>query len=87
MDAFGPTGYMSFVKVCELLGAILIAIPRTRCAGLLILGPIILNVLAFHSFITKGEGLGNPMLILIVALTLFLVWTERRAFATFLRGV
>ena len=87
MGAFGPTGYMFFVKVLELLGAILIAIPCTRRAGLLVLGPIIINILAFHAFVTKGEGLANPMLILIVALTLFLVWVERRSFAAFLRGV
>ena len=36
MAAFGPTGYMKFVKVCELLGGILVAIPRTRNLGLLL---------------------------------------------------
>jgi len=87
MGAFGPTGYMFFVKVCELAGAILVAIPRTRRAGLLVLGPIIINILAFHTFVTKGENLANPMLILIVVLTLFLVWVERRSFAAYLRGV
>ena len=30
MGAFGPTGYMTFIKVCELLGGILVAIPLTR---------------------------------------------------------
>ncbi len=86
MGAFAPTGYLDFVKVLELLGGVLIAIPRTRRLGLLILGPIIVNILAFHVFVTKGEGLGNPMLLLIVALALFLVWAERRAFAAYLRG-
>lgn len=87
MGAFAPTGYLFFVKVLELVGAVLIAIPRTRRAGLLVLGPIIINILAFHVFVTKGEGLANPMMILIVVLTLFLVWVERRSFAAFLRGV
>lgn len=87
MGAFAPTGYLTFVKVLELLGAIMIAIPRTRRAGLLVLGPIIINILAFHAFVTKGEGLANPMLILIVVLTLLLVWIERRSFAAYLRGV
>lgn len=85
MAAFGPTGYMSFVKSFELLGGILVAIPLTRNFGLLVLGPIIINILAFHAFITKGEGLLNPVLILIVALALFLLWSGRRAFAG-LRG-
>ena len=81
MGAFGPTGYMTFIKVCELLGGILVAIPRTRNFGLLVLGPIIVNILAFHLFVTKGEGLLSPMLIFIVALTLYLLWVGRKAFA------
>ena len=81
MGAFEPTGYMTFVKVLELLGGILVAIPRTRNFGLLVLGPIIVNILAFNIFITKGVGLGNPMLILIVVLALYLLWVERKAFA------
>ena len=81
MGAFGTTGYMTFIKVLELLGGVLVAIPRTRNFGLLVLGPIIVNILAFHVFIMKGVGLGNPMLILIVALALYLLWVEREAFA------
>jgi len=79
--AFGPTGYMTFVKVLELIGGILVAIPKTRNFGLLVLGPIIVNILAFHAFILKGEGLANPMLIGICVLALYLLWVGRRAFA------
>lgn len=79
--AFGPTGYMTFVKIFELLGGVLVAIPRTRNLGLLVLGPIILNILAFHTFITGGEGLLNPMLDVIVALALYLLWVGRKNFA------
>ncbi|MGZ8898701.1 MAG: hypothetical protein ACXW3Z_01280 [Limisphaerales bacterium] len=82
--AFGPTGYLTFVKVLEVLGGVLVAIPKTRRAGLLVLGPIIINILAFHVFVTRGEGLLNPIIIGIVVLTLFLVWVERAAFAAFL---
>jgi putative oxidoreductase len=81
LGAFGPTGYLTFVKVCELLGGILVAIPRTRNYGLLVLGPIILNILAFHVFITNGEGILNPMIVVIVLLTLYLLWVGRKAFA------
>ena len=79
--AFGPTGYMTFIKVLELTGGILVAIPRTRNFGLLVLGPIIVNIVAFHVFITKGEGVFNPMIIGIVALALYLLWVGRKAFA------
>ena len=81
MGAFGPTGYMTFIKVLELVGGILVMIPRTRNFGLLVLGPIIINILAFHLFVTKGEGLTNPMLIIIVLLALYLLWVGRKAFA------
>ena len=84
--AFGPTGYMTFVKGLELLGGILVAIPRTRNFGLLILGPILVNILAFHVFIMKGQGLGDPMLIIIVLLALYLLWCGRGAFAGLLNS-
>jgi hypothetical protein len=84
MAAFGPTGYMTFVKVLELVGGILVAIPRTRNAGLLILGPIIVNILAFHAFVA-GDGIFSPMLLGISALALFLLWSERGAWLALLR--
>ena len=81
MAAFGPTGYMTFIKVLEVLGGILIAIPRTRNIGLLILGPIIVNILAFHAFVTAGAGLFEPVILIAVGLSLYLLWVERRNFA------
>jgi len=84
MDAFVPTGYLTFVKVLEVIGGILVAIPRTRNLGLLTLGPIIVNILAFHLFVTAGEGLFNPMLIGICLIALYLLWVERRAWSALL---
>ena len=81
--AFGPTGYLTFVKVLEVIGGILVAIPRTRRAGLLVLGPIIINILAFHAFVAR-QGVFAPTIVVICLLTLFLVWVERAAFAAFL---
>jgi putative oxidoreductase len=79
MAAFGPTGYMKFVKVIELLGGLLLLVPKTRNLGLLCIGPVLVNILAFHAFILKGEGLLNPMLIVICLLAAFLLWSERKA--------
>ncbi len=81
MGALIPTGYMNFVKTCELIGGILCAIPLTRNIGLLFLGPVILNILAFHTFITKGGGLTDPPLIIICLLAAYLLWAGRKAFA------
>ncbi|TDU70652.1 hypothetical protein EI77_02700 [Prosthecobacter fusiformis] len=84
MAAFAPTGYLTFVKVLEVIGGLLVLIPRTRNLGLLVLGPIIVNILAFHTFVTQGEGLLNPMIIGICLLALFLLWVERKAWAALL---
>lgn len=84
MAAFMPTGYMKFVKVLEVLGGLLVAIPKTRRAGLLVLGPILVNIVAYHAFVMKGEGLFSPVLLALVAITLFITWAERAAFAQFL---
>jgi len=81
MAALFPTGYLAFVKVLEILGGVLVAIPKTRNIGLLVLGPVIVNILAFHVFLTKGAGLTDPPLLLICALAAFLLWSGRRAFA------
>ncbi len=79
MAAFGPTGYMTFVKVCEIIGGALVVVPKTRNLGLLILGPIVINILAFHAFVAKG-GFG-PAHAFITLAALFLLWAERKAFA------
>lgn len=83
--AFAPTGYLGFVKVLEVLGGVLLALPWTRRLGLLILGPIVINILAFQVFLTGGEGLKDPVIVVMTALMLFLTWSERAAFAAFLR--
>jgi putative oxidoreductase len=85
MGAFYISGYLTFIQVMEIVGGILVAIPKTRNFGLLVLGPIIVNILAYHTFIMKGEGLLNPMVILVVVLALFLLWCGRKAFAGLLR--
>jgi putative oxidoreductase len=85
IGAFAPTGYMTFIKVLELLGGILVAIPRTRNLGLLVLGPIIVNILAFHLFLGSPKELLSPMIIGIVVLALYLLWAERKAWAGLVR--
>ena len=80
MAALFPTGYFAFVKVMEILGGVLVAVPKTRNVGLLVLGPIIINILCFHIFLTKGATLVDPVNILIAVLGLFLLWSGRKAF-------
>lgn len=85
MAAFGPTGYFTFVKVFELIGGILVMIPRLRNIGLLILGPIIVNIIASTLFINGGgKNFLNPLLIAVVICGLYLLWSARRKFAALL---
>lgn len=84
MQACGPTGFMTYVKVFELIGGLLVILPKTRNIGLLILGPIVLNILAFHQFVA-GDGIFQPMLIGISVLSLFLLWSERKAWSALIK--
>ena len=85
LGAMIPTGYFAFVKILEISGGILVAIPRTRPLGLFTLGPVLVNILCFHTFLTRGAGLiGLPLI--VAALALFLLWTERTVFLRLLPG-
>lgn len=84
MGALYITGYLTFVKVMEIVGGILVAIPKTRNIGPLVLGPIIVNILCFHIFLTGGATLIDPVNILIALLGAFLLWTARKSFCNLL---
>ena len=81
MAAFVPTGYLKFVKMFEFLGALIVMIPRLRNLGLLLLGPVIVNIIAFHVFVDAPKHLINPMLDLIIVCALYLLWDARKKFA------
>jgi hypothetical protein len=82
MQAFVPTGYIKFVKLFEFIGGLVVMVPRLRNVGLLLLGPVIVNIIAFHVLV-EGEPkhLIDPMVIIIVVCALFLLWTARKKFA------
>ncbi|TAL00814.1 MAG: hypothetical protein EPO07_09150 [Verrucomicrobia bacterium] len=83
--AFGPTGYFKFVKIFELAGGLFVMIPRLRNFGLLLLGPVIVNILAFHLFIGGGfKDLLDPMILVMLALSLYLLWVGRKNFGSLL---
>ena len=84
LGAMYMTGYLAFVKVLEILGGVLVAIPKTRNIGLLVLGPVIVNILAFQIFLVNGAGLADPVIILITALPLYLLWVKRNKFIALL---
>ena len=78
-------GMLAFVKVLEILGGVLIAIPATRNLGLLILGPIIVNIFAFHAFFFGPASLIDPMMIGIAVLTFWQLLAASRSILSFLK--
>lgn len=78
--AMAPTGYLKFVKIFELIGGIIVMIPRLLNIGLLLLGPVIINIIAFHTFVEDPKHLLIPMLIIIIVCALYLLWDARQSF-------
>lgn len=83
MGALFPTGYLAAVKVLELLGGLSLLTHRTTSIGLLILGPIILNILFFDLFLAKAF---NPVSSLAAVLALFLLWANRDRFVPLVKA-
>ena len=76
IGAMYKSGYLTFVKVLEVVGGILLILPRTRVWGLFIIGPILVNILAICIFL---DGQTPGLVIGLVALALIIVWSKRCA--------
>lgn len=75
-QATAGSGFLAFVKVFEIVGAILVAVPQTRTWGVLILWPIVLNILAFNLFIVGGLAVLQPPVVLVTVLATYLLWAD-----------
>jgi putative oxidoreductase len=75
----GPTHWMFLVGLFQLVGGVLVLIGGTMPLGLALLAPVLVNILAFHSFLQHGEGI-VPGLV-FSALELFLIYAYRSYFA------
>ena len=70
------------VGALEVAGGLLLLTRRWAPLGLTLLGPVIVNILAFH-ILMAPSGLG--MAIVVSVLALFLVWRYRENFAGLVR--
>lgn len=76
--ALFATGYMfPLIKVTEIVGGIMLVSGRFVPLGLVLLAPIIVNIAAFHVFLTPGEV---GMSAVLVAIEAFLGWSYRDSF-------
>jgi uncharacterized membrane protein YphA (DoxX/SURF4 family) len=76
------TGYLQIIAALQVIGGALLLIGRYVPLGLTLLGPIIVNIDLFHIFMDHS---GLPMASLVSALSLFLLWRHRDAFAGLVR--
>ncbi len=84
------TPYLTFVKLCEVLGGALMLIPVTRNVAMLLLGPVIVNIWCFHLFVAQGAMLKTPMvastMAVITVCALVTLFSGRKAWAGLLRA-
>src|SRR5258706_16162730 len=74
-----PTHWMALVGLFQLVGGLLVLLGRTAPIGLTLLGPVLVNILAFHTLLMGGSGIA-PGLIFSV-LELFLIYSYRDYFS------
>jgi putative oxidoreductase len=79
MAVMWPTHWMQMVGAFQLIGGLCVLSGRLTPIGLVLLGPVLVNILAFHIFLTGGEGLMNGLVFL--ALEVFLIYAYRSHFA------
>lgn len=79
--AIYTTGFLAFVKIIEIVGGILVAIPKTRNFGLLLLCPIVVGILAVNIFIVGGAAVFQVPVIAITLLSVYLLWDARAKFS------
>ena len=74
--------YIYVVGLLQVIGGLLLLIGRYVPLGLVLLGPVIVNILLFHIFLDTS---GLPMAIIVALLALFLLWRYRTNFAGLVR--
>lgn len=82
MTALFVSHDLYLVGALQVAGGLLLLTGRWAPLGLTLLGPVIVNILAFHALMAPA---GLPMAIVVSALALFLVWCYRENFAGLVR--
>jgi putative oxidoreductase len=77
-----PSRWMALVGLVQLLGGALVLAGRTAPLGLTLLGPVLVNIIAFHVCLMGGAGLAPGLV--FTALELFLLYAYRGYFAPLL---
>ena len=82
--ALFATHYMlPLIMGTELFAGVLLLTGRFVPLALTVLAPVLVNILAFHTFLEHG-GFGLPLV--VVGSALYLAWVHRDAYAALLRA-
>ena len=78
MGALINSGYIYPIAILQILGGLCLLIgSRFVAPGLMLLGPVIVNIVLYHIFLDRS---GLPMAIVVSILALFLLWVYRFKF-------
>jgi uncharacterized membrane protein YphA (DoxX/SURF4 family) len=81
--ALMKTGYMfPLIKGTEVLVGALLLLNRFVPLALALLAPVVVNILAFHIFLERGDF---AIPVVVVALEVYLAWSYRSAYRPMLR--
>ena len=84
MGAMYMTHYLYVVAAFEVVGGLLLLTGRYGPLGLTLVGPVVVNILAFHTFMAPS---GLPVATVVAVLALFLLWSYREHFAGLVKPV
>jgi hypothetical protein len=79
-NLLGTTGYMTAVKILEIIGGVLIILPTKRALATVILAPISVNILLFEVCMVGTPGIG----IVLITLIGILIYQEKQKFMALL---
>jgi uncharacterized membrane protein YphA (DoxX/SURF4 family) len=82
MKALFVSHYLYAVKCFEISGGLILLSGRFTALGLTLVGPVIINILFFHTFLDPS---GLPLAAILSVLALFLLWRNKSAFAGLVR--
>jgi putative oxidoreductase len=79
MGVMFSSGWMHHIGFFQLLGGLLVLIGGTAPLGLVILGPVIVNILTFHLLLAGGHGIAPGLCATV--LEIILIYGYRTNFA------
>ncbi|MDX2090043.1 MAG: hypothetical protein SFX73_19455 [Kofleriaceae bacterium] len=82
LGGFAGAGYMTLIKVIELVAGLALLSNRFVPLALALLAPIIVGIVTFHARLVPGLAIPSVVLVL----ELYLAWAYRDAFAPMLRA-